>query len=186
MVCDVSSHTHTHTNTLPTIITPTHIQPPLSQVKCSSCGYESNTFDPFLDVSLEVNKVDSLRGALQRFTAGEVLDGDNCYKCPKQVGWKALQHCVIHTCTAALCYTSPSPYAQNKLVRAVKRMTLHKAPNVLVLQLKRFEFMMFGHKIMRKIHYPNTLDIAPYMVCCVLYGCAVRAVWLCVACKQGV
>ena len=56
-----------------------------SQVKCSSCGYESNTFDPFLDVSLEVNKVDSLRGALQRFTTGEVLDGDNRYKCPKQV-----------------------------------------------------------------------------------------------------
>lgn len=53
---------------------------------------------------------------------------------------------------------------QNKLVRAVKRMTLDRAPNVLVLQLKRFEFMSFGHKIMRKIAYPTSLDIAPYMV----------------------
>lgn len=28
-----------------------HLQ---SQVQCSSCGYKSNTFDPFLDLSLEI------------------------------------------------------------------------------------------------------------------------------------
>jgi ubiquitin carboxyl-terminal hydrolase 36/42 len=55
--------------------------------------------------------------------AGEVLDGGNKYKCSKE----------------------------QKLVRAVKRMTIHAAPNVLVVQLKRFEFSMSGHKISKKV-----------------------------------
>lgn len=55
----------------------------LPQVKCSSCGFTSDTYDPFLDLSLEINRADSLVKALRRFTAVEVLDGDNRYKCSK-------------------------------------------------------------------------------------------------------
>jgi ubiquitin carboxyl-terminal hydrolase 36/42 len=55
----------------------------LLQVKCSSCGFTSDTYDPFLDLSLEINRADSLVKALRRFTAVEVLDGDNRYKCSK-------------------------------------------------------------------------------------------------------
>ena len=46
-----------------------------SQVKCTQCSYESNTYDPFLDLSLEINHANSVQRALQRFTAGEALDG---------------------------------------------------------------------------------------------------------------
>lgn len=53
------------------------------QVKCSSCGFTSDTYDPFLDLSLEINRADSLERALKRFTTVEVLDGDNRYKCSK-------------------------------------------------------------------------------------------------------
>ena len=55
--------------------------------------------------------------------AGEVLDGGNKYKCPKQ----------------------------KRGVRAVKRMTVDAAPNVLMIQLKRFEFSLSGHKISKKV-----------------------------------
>ena len=55
--------------------------------------------------------------------AGEALDGANKYKCPKQ----------------------------QKAVRAVKRMTVDAAPNVLMIQLKRFEFSFSGHKISKKV-----------------------------------
>lgn len=58
-----------------------------------------------------------------QYAAGEVLDGANKYKCSKE----------------------------KKPVRAIKRMTVHAAPNVLVLQLKRFEFSMSGHKISKKV-----------------------------------
>lgn len=52
-----------------------------------------------------------------------MLDGQNKYKCPKQ----------------------------GKGVRAVKRMTVDAAPNVLMIQLKRFEFSFSGHKISKKV-----------------------------------
>lgn len=95
----------------------------LGQVKCLSCGHASNTYDPFLDVSLEINRVTSVEKALEGFTRPEYLDGDNRYKCPKE----------------------------NTMVRAVKRMSIDKAPNVLVLQLKRFEFARLGRKIHKKV-----------------------------------
>lgn len=58
----------------------------------------------------------TLQRALQHFTAAEVLDGDNRYRCPKN----------------------------NKLVRAKKRITIEEAPNVLAVHLKRFDFFGRG------------------------------------------
>ncbi|DBA95956.1 TPA: hypothetical protein ACH3X1_001476 [Trebouxia sp. C0004] len=106
-----------------------------SQVKCTECGHESNTFDVFLDLSLEINKASSLLKALQRFTSSEYLDGANKYICPKQ----------------------------KQKVRAAKCMTIDKAPVVLVVQLKRFEFSMFGHKINKKVDFDTELDLGPFM-----------------------
>lgn len=99
------------------------------QVKCTECGHESNTHDVFLDLSLEINKASSVGKALQRFTTSEYLDGPNKYICPKQ----------------------------KKKVRAAKCMTIDQAPAVLVVQLKRFEFSMFGHKINKKVSLSHTL-----------------------------
>ena len=49
-----------------------------SQLLCSCCkGRESNTYDPFLDLSLEINSAPSVLKALRRFCATEVLDGEN-------------------------------------------------------------------------------------------------------------
>ncbi len=53
-------------------------------MKCTDCGFESNTYDPILDISLEINRAASVEKALQRYTAGEALDGANKYRCPKQ------------------------------------------------------------------------------------------------------
>ena len=78
-----------------------------SQLKCTQCDYESNTYDPFLDLSLEISRAHSVQRALQRFTAGEVLDGQNSYKCPKQ----------------------------NKMVKAIKRMSIETAPNTLIIRV---------------------------------------------------
>jgi len=73
--------------------------------------------------------------ALERFTMGEVLEGANSYKCTKQ----------------------------NKAVKAVKRITIEKAPNVLIIQLKRFSFLHSGRKLAKKVEYDATLDLGPYM-----------------------
>lgn len=106
-----------------------------SQVKCTQCSYESNTYDPFLDLSLEINHAQTVQRALQRFTTGEALDGANKYKCPKQ----------------------------NRPVRAVKRITIEEAPRVLIVQLKRFEFSLSGRKISRPVDFDEALDLSPFM-----------------------
>lgn len=54
-----------------------------SQVKCLTCNYESNTYDQYMDLNLDVRP--SLQRSLQRFIAPEVLDGDNKYRCPRYI-----------------------------------------------------------------------------------------------------
>jgi ubiquitin carboxyl-terminal hydrolase 36/42 len=67
------------------------------QITCDGVDYTSSTFDPFLDLSLEITKAHSLTRALQHFTAAEVLDGDNKYRCPKNnklVGESTVRLCM--------------------------------------------------------------------------------------------
>ncbi len=53
-----------------------------SQLLCECCkGRASNTYDPFLDLSLEITAAKSVDKALSRFCAAEVLDGDNKCVC---------------------------------------------------------------------------------------------------------
>ena len=106
-----------------------------SQVKCTECEYESNTYDPFLDLSLEITHARSVERALQHFTEKEVLDGSNKYRCP----------------------------SEKRPVRAIKRMTVEIAPRVLIIQLKRFQFSLSGRKISKPIEFSNALDLSPYM-----------------------
>lgn len=52
-------------------------------VTCLQCKAESNTYDPFLDLSLDVKNVPSILIALQKFVQPETLDIDNAYNCTK-------------------------------------------------------------------------------------------------------
>ncbi|XP_024518765.1 ubiquitin carboxyl-terminal hydrolase 23 [Selaginella moellendorffii] len=127
-----------------------------SQVKCSNCLERSETVDPFLDLSLDITRADSLGKALAWFTANEILDGDNKYHCEK-------------------C---------KKKVRAIKRFTIETAPNVLTVQFKRFSSTgLHGQKIDKKVHFGRKLDITPFMsnardgAVYDLYGVLVHAGW---------
>jgi ubiquitin carboxyl-terminal hydrolase 36/42 len=103
-------------------------------LKCAKCGYVSERFDDFLDLSLEIaHGVNSVKAALRHFTAIEKLDHLNAWKCTS-------------------C---------GKPSRAEKGLTIAECPNVLMIQLKRFD-IMFG-KIKRHIEFPRALDIASGM-----------------------
>ena len=49
------------------------------------------------------------------------------------------------------------------MVDARKRITIHEAPPILGIQLKRFEFGKFGSKINRQVKYGETLDLSQHM-----------------------
>lgn len=52
-----------------------------SQVRCLVCCHVSATWDPCMDISLELGAAcSSVEDALSRFTAAEKLDGDNKYR----------------------------------------------------------------------------------------------------------
>ncbi|XP_059635606.1 ubiquitin carboxyl-terminal hydrolase 23 [Cornus florida] len=128
-----------------------------SQVKCMQCSFCSNKFDPFLDLSLEIAKVDSLYKALAHFTAKEQLDGgERQYQCQK-------------------C---------KQKVKAIKQLTVYEAPYVLAIHLKRFGSYVPGQKIDKKVEFGPTFDLKPFVtgpydgdLKYTLYGVLVHAGW---------
>ncbi|XWS16803.1 hypothetical protein CRYUN_Cryun33cG0011600 [Craigia yunnanensis] len=105
-----------------------------SQVKCLGCGGESNKVDEIMDISLDILNSGSLKEAMHKFFQPEVLDGNNKYKC---------DNC-------------------KKLVAARKQLSIRQAPNILVVQLKRFEGI-FGGNIDRLVTFEEILVLSSFM-----------------------
>lgn len=94
------------------------------------CHSRSDTIDPCMDLSLYA--CDTLQQSLQQYTRPEPLRDENQYNCSK-------------------C---------GKKVDATKQMSINTAPNVLTLQIKRFNAL--GGKISRMVKYPETLSLKEY------------------------
>lgn len=105
-----------------------------SRVKCSICKTVSDTYDPYLDIAVEIRQASNIVRALELFVKPDILCGENAYMC-------------------ARC---------KKKVPATKRFTVHRASNVLTLSLKRFANYS-GGKITKDVGYPEILNIRPYM-----------------------
>ncbi|WRT63264.1 uncharacterized protein IL334_000167 [Kwoniella shivajii] len=116
-----------------------------SRVVCSRCNKPSDTFDWFLDLSLDVNKAGqkSIKNMMNGFTREDKLEGDNKYHCDN--------------CKAK--------------ANATKTFKIDQAPPILTLHLKRFsvDYNSYSgraraNKFNGPIEYSEFLDIAPYMV----------------------
>lgn len=106
-----------------------------SRVICSRCRHTSDTFEVQYTWIVGVRNHTDLRQSLQQFVCRETLSGENQYRCIK-------------------C---------KQLVQAMKRYTLHKAPKILLINLKRFEFGKNSHKLSHHVRYPEYLNVSPYM-----------------------
>ncbi|KAK7352614.1 hypothetical protein VNO80_18038 [Phaseolus coccineus] len=109
-----------------------HLQ---SEVICTECEKNSNQYENMMDLTVEIHgDAASLEECLDQFTAKEWLHGDNMYKCDGCKGY----------------------------VKAWKRLTVKRAPNILTIALKRFQSGRFG-KLNKRVAFPETLDLSPYM-----------------------
>ncbi|KAG0164539.1 Ubiquitin carboxyl-terminal hydrolase 36 [Apophysomyces sp. BC1015] len=112
-----------------------------SQLWCQSCKAISNTYEPFLDLSVDLHRANTLEKALKNFIKVDIIGGndpDNRYKCDS-------------------C---------KQKVTAGKQMTICHLPTNLTIHLKRFTFdLKYGsmRKIMNDVKYPECLDMAPYI-----------------------
>lgn len=109
-----------------------------SRITCGQCKHMSDCFEPCLDIQLDLKNSNHIRTSLAKFCKLEYLQGDNQYRCDS-------------------CH---------RKVNATKQMSIARAPQILTLQLKRFDLMnmsMFSNKIRTKIDYQQVLDISQYM-----------------------
>ncbi|KAM4615436.1 ubiquitin carboxyl-terminal hydrolase 44 [Polymixia lowei] len=133
----------------------------LSQVTCLACDHQSNTVEPFWDLSLEFperyhsNSRESaaqvscrLTEMLAKFTETEALEG-NIYACDQ--------------CNTKRRRLSSKPVI---LTEAQKQLMVHKLPQVLRLHLKRFRWSGRNHREKIGVHvsFDQLLNMEPY--CC--------------------
>ncbi|XP_058222259.1 ubiquitin C-terminal hydrolase 22 [Rhododendron vialii] len=111
-----------------------------SDVTCMSCGFTSTTYDPCVDISLDLNSntPSTLVGCLDLFTRPEKLGSDLKFFC---------QDC-------------------QERRDSLKQMSIRRLPSVLCLHIKRFEhssIRKMSRKIDRHLQFPFSLDMSPYL-----------------------
>lgn len=106
------------------------------QLKCCNCSHCSDTYEPLIDLSLEIEDADSLVSALQSFTKVEEIEDPEtkftCDKCKEQVSIE-------------------------------KQLSFDEAPSVAVFHLKRFKNDgCLVQKIDKHVAFPLDLDLLPF------------------------
>uniref|UniRef100_A0A8C4QZB9 Ubiquitin carboxyl-terminal hydrolase n=1 Tax=Eptatretus burgeri TaxID=7764 RepID=A0A8C4QZB9_EPTBU len=105
-----------------------------SRVKCLTCKGESDTLQPMMDMILDLKNAPDVEKSLQQFVRPDILQGDNSYACER-------------------C---------KRKMTATKTLTVHRAPNILTLTLKRFCSSTIA-KISKNIRFAEMLNLRPYM-----------------------
>ncbi|KAJ2899014.1 Ubiquitin carboxyl-terminal hydrolase 34 [Zalerion maritima] len=111
----------------------------VQQVKSKECEHVSERLEPFAAIQCDIKGKTNLQESLQAYVDGEIMEGDNKYKCS--------------TC--------------DRHVDAVKRACLKEIPDNLIFHLKRFEFnlrTMTRSKINDHFAFPTTIDMRPFTV----------------------
>jgi ubiquitin carboxyl-terminal hydrolase 34 len=111
----------------------------VQQVTSRECDHVSERLEPFSAIQCDIKGKISLQESLQAYVDGEIMEGDNKYKCS--------------TC--------------DRHVDAVKRACLKDIPDNLIFHLKRFDFnlrTLQRSKINDFFSFPNRIDMRPYTI----------------------
>ncbi|AEO57729.1 hypothetical protein MYCTH_2304264 [Thermothelomyces thermophilus ATCC 42464] len=111
----------------------------VQQVRSQECEHVSERLEPFSAIQCDIKGKSSLQESLQAYVDGEIMEGDNKYKCS--------------TC--------------DRHVDAVKRACLKDVPDNLIFHLKRFDFnlrTMQRSKINDYFSFPDKIDMRPYTI----------------------
>ncbi|KVH89676.1 Peptidase C19, ubiquitin carboxyl-terminal hydrolase 2, partial [Cynara cardunculus var. scolymus] len=108
----------------------------VSKLRCCNCNHCSDTYEPSVDLSLEIEDANNISTALESFTKVEHL-GDEEIK---------------FTCENC-----------NQKVSVDKQLVLDQTPSVCTLHLKRFKNDgCYVEKIDKHVEFPLELDLQPY------------------------
>ncbi|KAA8535174.1 hypothetical protein F0562_030177 [Nyssa sinensis] len=140
-----------------------------SDVMCTACGFTSTTYDPCVDISLDL---EPNQGASGRTTSSKSHHPCN----GKADSLNSSQNCGISTLMGCLDrFTRPERlgsdqkfFCQQCQVRqeSLKQMSIRKLPLVSCFHIKRFEhssIRKMSRKVDRYLQFPFSLDMAPYL-----------------------
>ncbi|OHW90504.1 ubiquitin carboxyl-terminal hydrolase [Colletotrichum incanum] len=111
----------------------------VQQVASKECEHISERLEPFSAIQCDIKGKSTLQDSLQAYVDGEIMEGDNKYKCSS---------CDRH-------------------VDAVKRACLKDIPDNLIFHLKRFDFnlrTLMRSKINDHFSFPTKIDMRPYTI----------------------
>lgn len=112
----------------------------INQIKSKECEHVSERVESFFVVQCDVQGKQNLNESLQSFVEGDVMEGDNKYKCESCGG---------------------------RFVDAVKRTCLKDIPDNLIFHLKRFDFDLVElrrAKINDQFEFPTELDVSQFQI----------------------
>ncbi|KAM7267330.1 hypothetical protein ACFE04_009496 [Oxalis oulophora] len=141
-----------------------------SDVMCMSCGFTSTTYDPCIDISLDLEPSLGSSSAKSASTKTQ-------HTCNGEAdSTKSTQNCGISTLIGCLDrFTRPERlgsdqkfFCQQCKVRqeSLKQMSIRKLPLVSCFHIKRFEHSTtrkMSRKVDRYLQFPFTLDMTPYL-----------------------
>ncbi|GFP97055.1 ubiquitin carboxyl-terminal hydrolase 22 [Phtheirospermum japonicum] len=142
-----------------------------SDVMCTSCGFTSTTYDPCVDISLDLepNHVSSKKAASKKsnYTVNNDANSMNSGQIPTLVG------CLNHFTRPERLGADQKFFCQQCQVRqeSLKQMSIRKLPLVSCFHIKRFEhspIRKMSRKIDSYLQFPFSLDMGPYLSSSVL------------------
>ncbi|KAI8570643.1 hypothetical protein RHMOL_Rhmol01G0051900 [Rhododendron molle] len=145
-----------------------------SDVMCTACGFTSATYEPCVDISLDLepNQVASTKKPSTKSLHS--CSGEADSKCSSQTcGISTLMGCLDR-------FTRPERlgseiFCQRCQVKqeSLKQMSIRKLPLVSCFHIKRFEHsskQKMSRKVDRYLQFPFSLDMAPYLSSSILRG----------------
>ncbi|KAL2622195.1 hypothetical protein R1flu_002400 [Riccia fluitans] len=142
-----------------------------SDVTCTVCGFTSTTYDPCVDISLDLEPdirpdskifMDSIIGNYDggRLSRGSTANGIT--------GNSTLLGCLDRFTRPERLGANEKFYCQRCQTRqeSIKQMSIRKLPLVLCFHIKRFEHSSTkntSRKVDRYVQFPFSLDMAPYI-----------------------
>ncbi|GMI89202.1 ubiquitin-specific protease 22 [Hibiscus trionum] len=140
-----------------------------SDVMCMACGFTSTTYDPCVDISLDLEPNQGGSGKSSSAKSHNSCNVEvDCMGPNQNCGISTLKGCLERFTRAEKLGSDQKFFCQKCQVRqeSLKQMSIRKLPLVSCFHVKRFEhssIRKMSRKVDRYLQFPFSLDMTPYL-----------------------
>ncbi|XP_010250248.1 PREDICTED: ubiquitin carboxyl-terminal hydrolase 22-like [Nelumbo nucifera] len=140
-----------------------------SDVTCTACGFTSTTYDPCVDISLDLEPNQGNSAKMVSTKSHHACNGEPDSMISSQsCGISTLMGCLDRFTRPEKLGSDQKFFCQQCQVRqeSLKQMSIRKLPLVSCFHIKRFEHSStrnMSRKVDRYLQFPFSLDMAPYL-----------------------